>query len=102
MPRAPRRRRRAEAITPELIAAAKKEGQVGYYTSVDLAMAERISKVFEARFPGIASRSSAPAPSASSSASARSIRARIHAVDVVNSSDAAHFIVWKRNGWLAP
>ena len=27
---------------------------------------------------------------------------RIHAVDVVNTSDAAHFIVWKRNGWLAP
>ena len=26
----------------------------------------------------------------------------IHAVDVVNSSDAAHLIVWKRNGWLAP
>ena len=25
---------------------------------------------------------------------------RIHAVDVVNSSDAAHFIVWKRNGCL--
>ena len=27
---------------------------------------------------------------------------RIHAVDVVNSSDAAHFIVWKRDGLLAP
>ena len=27
---------------------------------------------------------------------------RIHAVDVVNSSDAAHFIAWKRDGWLAP
>ena len=27
---------------------------------------------------------------------------RIHAVDVVNSSDAAHFIVWKRDGILAP
>ncbi len=26
----------------------------------------------------------------------------IHAVDVVNSSDAAHLIVWKSNGWLAP
>jgi len=26
----------------------------------------------------------------------------IHAVDVVNSSDAAHFIVWKREGMLAP
>ena len=28
--------------------------------------------------------------------------ASIHAVDVVNSSDAAHFIVWKRQGILAP
>src|SRR5262245_57719055 len=26
----------------------------------------------------------------------------IHAVDVVNSADGAHFIVWKRNNWLAP
>ena len=26
----------------------------------------------------------------------------IHAVDVVNSSDASHFIVWKRDGLLAP
>ena len=27
---------------------------------------------------------------------------RIYAVDAVNSSDAAHFIVWKRDGLLAP
>ena len=27
---------------------------------------------------------------------------KIHAVDVVNSSDAAHFIVWKRDGMLLP
>jgi iron(III) transport system substrate-binding protein len=26
----------------------------------------------------------------------------IHAVDVVNSSDGAHFILWRRQGWLAP
>ena len=26
----------------------------------------------------------------------------IYAVDIVNSSDAAHLIVWKRSGWLAP
>ena len=43
----------AEAITPALIAAAKKEGKVVWYTSVDLAMAERIAKMFEARFPGV-------------------------------------------------
>ena len=46
--------------------------------------------------------SSAPAPNACSSASARSTRSRIYAVDVVNSSDAAHVIVWKRDGMLAP
>ena len=27
---------------------------------------------------------------------------RIYGVDVVQTSDAAHFIVWKRDGWLAP
>ena len=27
---------------------------------------------------------------------------KIYRVDVVNSSDAAHFISWKREGWLAP
>ena len=30
------------------------------------------------------------------------MRSRIYAVDVVNSSDAAHFIAWKRDGMLAP
>ena len=28
--------------------------------------------------------------------------AKIHAVDVANTADAAHCIIWKRNGWLAP
>src|SRR5687768_17902382 len=43
----------ASAITPELIAAAKKEGKLIYYTSVDLPMAERIAKTFETKFSGI-------------------------------------------------
>ena len=33
----------AEAVTPELIAAAKKEGKVVHYTSVDLPLAEKVS-----------------------------------------------------------
>jgi len=33
----------ASPITPELIAAAKKEGRVVYYTSIDLPVAERIA-----------------------------------------------------------
>src|SRR5882757_2780677 len=46
----------ATAITPALIEAARKEGKVFYYTSVDLPLAERIAKSFEAKFPGIAVR----------------------------------------------
>src|SRR5262249_40512131 len=40
-------------VTPQLIEAAKKEGKVIYYTSVDLPLAERVAKAFEAKYPGI-------------------------------------------------
>ena len=43
-------------VTPELIEAAKKEGKVSWYTAVDLPVAERIAKAFEAKYPGIAMR----------------------------------------------
>src|ERR671936_345292 len=43
----------AEAITPALIEAAKKEGKVVWYTSIALSAAERIAKSFEAKFPGV-------------------------------------------------
>jgi iron(III) transport system substrate-binding protein len=92
----------AAAITPELIAAATKEGRVNYYTSVDLAMAERIAKAFEARFPGIAVRVQRTGAERVFQRVGQEFASRIHTVDVVNSSDAAHFIVWKRNGWLEP
>ena len=46
----------AEAVTPALIEAAKKEGKVVWYTSVDLPLAEKIGKAFEAKYPGIAVR----------------------------------------------
>src|SRR5688572_4287156 len=43
----------AQKITPDLIAAAKKEGKLSWYTSVDLPVAEKIGKAFEARYPGV-------------------------------------------------
>ena len=43
----------AEAITPALIEAARKEGKVSYYTAMDLSVAEPMAKAFEAKFPGI-------------------------------------------------
>ncbi len=35
---------------------AQKEGKVVYYTSIDLPLAEKIAKAFEAKYPGIAVR----------------------------------------------
>src|SRR5438105_1072418 len=92
----------ASAITPELIAAAKKEGKVVWYTSIDLAAAERIAKSFEAKFPGIPVRVERNGAERLFQRIGQEYSSNIHAVDVVNTSDAAHVLPWKRNGWLAP
>ncbi len=92
----------ATAITPGLIEAAKKEGKVAYYTSIDLPLAEKIAKSFEAKFPGIAVRVERTGAERVFQRIGQEYASGIHGVDVVNSSDAAHFIVWKRDGILAP
>jgi iron(III) transport system substrate-binding protein len=92
----------ATAVTPALIEAAKKEGKVVYYTSVDLPLAEKIAKAFEARYPGVAVRVERTGAERVFQRIGQEYQSRIHAVDVVNSSDAAHFIVWRREGMLTP
>jgi iron(III) transport system substrate-binding protein len=91
-----------EPITPALIEAAKKEGQVIYYTSTDLPVAEKLAKAFEAKYSGIAVRVERTGAERVFQRIGQEYSSNIHAVDVVNSSDAAHFIVWKRDGILAP
>src|SRR5450432_1309390 len=91
-----------EPITPALIEAAKKEGQVNYYTSTDLPVAEKLAKAFEAKYSGIAVRVERTGAERVFQRIGQEYSSNIHAVHVVNSSDAAHFIVWKRDGLLAP
>ena len=91
-----------EPITQALIDAAKKEGQVVYYTSTDLPVAEKVAKAFEAKYPGIAVRTERTGAERVFQRIGQEYSSNIHAVDVVNSSDAAHFIVWKRDGILLP
>jgi iron(III) transport system substrate-binding protein len=92
----------AEAVTPALIEAAKKEGKVVYYTSIDLALAEKIGKAFEAKYPGISVRVERTGAERVFQRIGQEYASNIHAVDAVNSSDAAHFIAWKRDGILQP
>lgn len=92
----------AEAITPALIEAAKKEGKLAFYTAMDLAFAQRLANTFEQRFPGISVRVERSGAERIFTRIGQEYSSNIHAVDVVNTADAAHCIVWKRNQWLAP
>jgi iron(III) transport system substrate-binding protein len=89
-------------VTQDLIDRARKEGKVIWYTAVDLPVAERVGKAFETKYPGIAVRVERSGGERIFQRIGQEYASRIHAVDVVNSSDAAHFIVWKRDGLLAP
>ena len=90
------------AITPALVEAAKKEGKVVWYTSVDLPLAERVAKSFGEKFPGITPRVERTGAERVFQRIGQEYSSNIHACDVVQSSDAAHFIVWKKQGILEP
>src|SRR6266581_7185159 len=92
----------AEPVTPALIAAAKKEGQLIYYTSTDLPVAEKLAKACEGKYSGVAVRVERTGAERVFQRIGQEYASRIRAVDVVQSSDASHFIVWKRDGILEP
>src|SRR5260370_35118983 len=96
---------RAEAppapVTPALIEAATKEGTVVFYSSYDVAVGEVLRKACEAKYPGIPVRVERSGSERIFSRVAQEYESGIHAVDVVDSADATHLMVWKRQGRLA-
>ncbi|MBV9348341.1 MAG: extracellular solute-binding protein [Pseudolabrys sp.] len=92
----------AEAVTPALVEAAKKEGAVTFYTAMDLQLAEHYGKMFEQKYPGIAARVERSGAERIFTRIEQEYKSNIHAVDVVNTSDLSHCTAWKRNGWLEP
>src|SRR3954469_20784870 len=91
----------AEAITPALIEAAKKEGKCTFYTAMDLQFAEKLGKDFETRYPGVNVRVERSGAERVFTRIGQEYSSNVHAVDVVNTADQSHCIVWKKNGWLA-
>src|SRR6186997_2031601 len=83
-----------EAITPALIAAAQKEGKLAFYTAMDLPVAERFAKAFEAKFSGITVRVERSGAERVFQRIGQEKTSNIHAVDLANTADAAHIIVW--------
>ena len=92
----------AEPVTPALIEAAKKEGKIAWYTAMDLPVCTRLAKAFEAKYPGITVLVERSGSERNFQRIHQEHASRIFAADVVDSADAAHFVVWKREGILAP
>jgi iron(III) transport system substrate-binding protein len=92
----------AVAITPGLIEAARQEAKVVFYSSMDLPVGEKLGKAFEAQYPGVAVQIERSGSERLFQRVAQEFASNIHAADVINSSDASHFIPWKKSGWLAP
>jgi iron(III) transport system substrate-binding protein len=92
----------AEAVTPALVEAARREGKVSYYTAMDLSVAEPLAKAFEAKYPGIKVAVERTGAERLFNRIAQENASNIRRADVVNTSDAAHVIVWKRQEWLQP
>ncbi len=89
-------------VTPALLSAAAREGQIAWYTAIDLAVAERLVGAFQAKYPGITVQLQRSGAERNFARIGQEYASGIHSVDVIDSSDAAHFIIWKRQGWLAP
>ena len=92
----------AQDTTPAMLAAAAKEGKVVWYTAVDVKVAEAVAKVFRADYPNIAIEVERSGSERVFQRVNQEYQANIKNVDVVNSSDASHFIFWKQQKWLAP
>src|SRR6476661_8039476 len=89
-------------INPTLIEAAQKEGKLAFYTAMDLPVAEKLAKEFQAKYSGIEVRVERSGAERVFQRIGQEMASNIHACDVVNSADASHFIVWKKENWLAP
>jgi iron(III) transport system substrate-binding protein len=89
-------------VTPALVEAARKEGKLVWYAAMDLPVSQAVARGFEAKYSGIAVRIERTGSERQFVRLAQEYASNIRVADVINSSDASHFIVWKRDGWLAP
>src|SRR6476469_3426575 len=73
-----------EAITPQLIEAARKEAKVVLYSAMDLPVGEKLGKAFEAQYPGIAVQIERSGSERLFQRVAQESASNIHAADVIN------------------
>ena len=92
----------ASPVTPALIEAAKKEGKVIWYTSIDLKLSEQIGKAFEAKYPGVACTVERSGAERCYSASARNTPPMYMLSTWSIRRTLRCWSYWKNQGMLAP
>jgi iron(III) transport system substrate-binding protein len=88
--------------TPQLIEAAKKEAKVVWYTSTDVQVSEKAASAFEAKYPGIKVQVERSGSERVFQRISQEYGSKIHNADVIETSDAVHFLLFKKQGWLQP
>ncbi len=86
----------------EMIDAAKKEGSIVWYTATDVQVSEKVGSAFEAKYPGIKVQVERSGSERVFQRISQEYGSGIHKADVIETSDAVHFILFKRQGWLQP
>jgi iron(III) transport system substrate-binding protein len=89
-------------VTPQLVEAAKQEGKIVYYTAIDLKVAQGLAKAFEQEYPGITVQLERTGSERIFQRVSQERANKIFAVDVLDGSDQAMFVTWKRQGILDP
>jgi iron(III) transport system substrate-binding protein len=86
--------------TPELIAAAVKEGKVVFYASTDVLVSEKVASAFQAKYPGIKVQVERASAERIFQRINQEYSRKIYLADVIETSDAVHFTYFKRMNWL--
>lgn len=87
-------------VSSSLIDAARREGAVIFYTAMELPLAETLKRSFEAKYPGILVRLKRSGAERIFERIDPEGEAQLRDVDVICTSDAGHFVHWKREGRL--
>src|SRR5215469_327822 len=91
----------ADGITPEILNAAKSEGQVTYYTSADLVLANKLKAAFEAKY-GIKVNVLRQSSSTIFNRANQEFDLGTNAADTIETSVMSHFVDMKAKKMLQP
>jgi iron(III) transport system substrate-binding protein len=90
-----------DVADPQLVEAARREGSVVWYTSVDLSVAQSLAKAFTEKY-GVQAEVNRNGSERIFAQFMKEADTGVNAADVVHTSDASNFIEMKEKGYLAP